>query len=96
MLDGFGIPYSAHSEVEDRAKAITDTAHRLRCDQIIMSTARKNSLTRLIEDSVTTKVLELTQVPVEVIAGNTVSKCGRYGIPAEIAAAVALFLAAED
>ena len=97
MLDGFGIPYSAHTEVGDRAKSITDTARRLRCDHIVMSTARKNSLTRLVENSVTNKVLELTSVPVEVIAGDSVSKYERYGIPAGIGTALALlFLAAAD
>ena len=97
MLDSFGIPYSTHTEVGDRAKSITDTARRLRCDQIVMSTARKNSLTRLVENSVTNKVLELTSVPVEVIAGDAVSKWERYGIPASIGTALALlFLAAID
>ena len=32
MLDGFSVPYSVHAEVGERAKAITDTARRLRCD----------------------------------------------------------------
>ncbi len=97
MLDGFGIPYSAHAEVGAKAKCIADTARRLRCDQIVMSTARKNSLTRWVENSVTNKVIELTTVPVEVIAGDTVSKWERYGIPASIGTALALlFLAAAD
>ena len=97
MLDGFGIPYSVHAEVGEKAKCITDTARRLRCDQIVMSTARKNSLTRWVENSVTNKVLELTSVPVEVIAGDAVSKWERYGIPAGIGTALALlFLAAAD
>ena len=96
MLDGFSIPYSVHAEVGERAKTITDTARRLRCDHIVMSTARKNSLTRLVEDSVTNKVLELTSVPVEMIAGDAVSKWERYGIPAGIGAVLALMLAAAD
>ena len=96
MLDGFGIPHSSHSEVGERAKSITDTARRLRCDHIVMSTARKNSLTRLVGTSVTNRVLELTSVPVEVIAGDAVSKWERYGIPAALAAALALLLAAAD
>jgi len=96
MLDGFGIPYSAHTELGERAKAIADAARRLRCDQIVMGTARKNSLTRLVENSVTNKVLELTSVPVEVIAGDAVSPWERYGIPATLAAALALLLAAAD
>ena len=96
MLDGFSIPYSAHAAVGDRAKTITETARRLRCDHIVMSTARKNSLTRLVENSVTNKVLEMTSVPVEVIAGDTVSKLERYGIPAALAAVLAALLAVAD
>jgi nucleotide-binding universal stress UspA family protein len=97
MLDGFSIPYSAHAEVGEKAKHITDAARRLRCDLIVMSTARKNSLTRWVENSVTNKVLELTDVPVEIIAGDAVSKWERFGIPAGIGTALALlFLAATD
>lgn len=59
-----------------------------------MSTAHKNSLTRLVENSVTNKVLELTTVPVEVIAGDSVSKVERYAIPAGLGAALALLIAA--
>ena len=96
VFDDLRIPYSAHAEVGDKAKLITDAARRLRCDQIVMGTARKNSLTRLVENSVTNKVLELTPVPVEVIAGDAVSKWERYGIPAGIGSAVALLLLAGD
>ena len=94
MLDNFSIPYSVHIEVGERAKRIADTARRLHCDQIVMSTARKNSLTRLVENSVTNKVIELTPVPVELIAGGTVSRWERYGIPAGLSALLALLLAA--
>jgi len=96
MLDSFGIPYSAHAEVGEKAKLIANMARRLRCDQIVMGTARKNSLTRLLENSVTNKVIELTTVPVEVIAGDTVSRWERYGIPAGLAAGLALALAAAE
>ena len=96
MLDGFGIPYSVHAELGEKAKIITDAARRLRCDHIVMSTARKNSLTRLVEGSVTNKVLALTSVPVEIIAGDAVSNWERYGIPAAVGAVLALILVAAD
>ena len=96
MLDRFGIPYSVHTMVGDRAECITATARRLRCNQVVMSTARKNSLTRLVENSVTNRVLALTSVPVEVIAGDAMSKWERYGIPAGVVAALALLLAIAD
>ncbi len=95
-LEKFGIPYAVHTAVGERAQVITDTARRLHCDQIVMSTSRKNSFTRLVEDSVTNRVLELTAVPVEVIAGDSVSKLEKYGIPAALAAAVAFALAADE
>jgi Ca2+-transporting ATPase len=94
MLDGLGVPYAVHIEIGERAERITAVAHRLRCDHIVMSSARKNSLTRLVESSTTNRVLELTSVPLEVIAGDAVSRWERYGIPAGVGGLIALLLAA--
>ena len=96
ILDGFGIPYAVHMAVGDQAERITETAKRLHCDEIVMSTARKNSLTRLVENSVTNRVLERTSVPVEIVAGDAVSPWERYGIPAALAGLIGLLLVAAD
>ena len=97
LLDRHAIPHAHHVAIGRRAETIVDTARRLRCDHIVMSTARKNSLTRMLEDSVTHRVLELTPVPVEVIAGAKISAIERYGVPAGVGAALAaLVLAALD
>jgi hypothetical protein len=93
MLDKSSVPYAVHVEVGDRARLITESARRLDCDEIVMATVRKNSLTRLVENSVTDKVLALTPVPVEIIAGDSMSKWERYGIPAAIGVALAAALA---
>jgi hypothetical protein len=51
----------------------------------------------MLEDSVTNRVLELTDIPVEVIAGNTASAWERWGIPAAVVSAIAaLMVAAVD
>jgi P-type Ca2+ transporter type 2C len=96
MLDNFAIPYATHTAVGDSARVIADTARRLHCDLIMMGTARKNSLTRLVETSVTNRVLELTSVPVEVVPGGSMSRWERYGIPAAIGGVLALVIAIED
>jgi nucleotide-binding universal stress UspA family protein len=96
ILDGFGIPYAVHMAVGDQAERITELAKRLHCDEIVMSTTRKNSLTRLVENSVTNRVLERTSVPVEIVAGDAVSPWERYGIPAALAALLGLLLVAAD
>jgi len=88
------VPYSTHTRVGDKAAIIVDEVRRLECNRIVMSTARKNSLTRMLEDSTTNRVLERTSVPVEVIAGESVSKIERYGLPAGLGAALALLIAA--
>ena len=44
----------------------------------------------------TNRVLELTTVPVEVIAGDTISNLERYGIPAAIGMGAHMVLAADD
>lgn len=97
VLEKYGVPYSQHVEKGDKAEVIVATAKRLRCNLIVMSTARKNSLTRMLESSVTNRVLELTRVPVEVISGDDISNIERYGVPAGIGAAItALLMVALD
>jgi len=96
MLEKSGISFAAHVELGDKAVIIDRFAQRLKVDRIVMGTARKNSLTRLIEDSVTNRVLELTQVPVEVVAGQAISVIERIGIPAGLGVALGLLVAAMD
>lgn len=91
------VPFHTHRVLgRDRAQSIVDTAQQLGCHHLVMGTARKNSLTRMLEDSVTARVLELTTLPVEVIAGDAVSKLERYGIPAGIAVGIGLLVLAGD
>jgi nucleotide-binding universal stress UspA family protein len=96
MLKRYGVPFVEHIELGDKAETITSAAQRLNVSQIVMGTARKNSFTRLVEDSVTNRVLELTQVPVQVVAGDAVSPLERFGVPAGIAALVLLAIAVVD
>lgn len=96
VLDSSGIPYTVHTEVGDKADCIADAARRLHCDRIVMGTARKSSLLRWAEDSVTDKVLERTTVPVEVVAGDAASNLERVGIPAGIGAGLVLVWMAID
>lgn len=88
VLDEAGVPYTVHVEVGDKADCIVATARRLQCDCIVMSTGRKSSLVRMVEQSVTNQVIERTTVPVEVIAGEPASKLERFGIPAGVGAGI--------
>ena len=94
LLDRAGIAHVDHAELGDRAERIAAVAERERCDLILMATARKDSLTRLVEASVTNRVIELATVPVEVVAGRAVSNWERFGIPAALAGGAAAILAA--
>jgi nucleotide-binding universal stress UspA family protein len=96
LLHMHGVPHATHIELGDKAETIDRMAQRLRVDQIVMGTARKNSLTRLIEDSVTNRVIEIARVPVEIIAGAEISKLEKYGLPAGLGAAIAAMLVAAD
>lgn len=95
-LTRFGVPHTQHVELGKRADVIVRVANRLQVSEIVMGTARKNSLTRLLEDSVTHRVIETAAMPVEIVPGEVVSKLERYGVPVAVAAAAALLVAAAD
>jgi YjbE family integral membrane protein len=84
LLVQAGLPHQVHWAVGDRAAEICRNAERLGVHHIVMGTARKSSLTRMLEDSVTSRVLEATPVPVEIVAGDAVSKWERWGLPAGV------------
>ena len=96
VLNRFGVPNESHLELGPRAETITRVADRLGVSEIVMGTARKNSLTRLIEDSVSQRVIETAAMPVKIVPGETVSKLERFGVPAGLAGLIALVLAAVD
>lgn len=93
MLNRAAIQHTDHVEFGDKAETIRDVANRLQVSQIVMGTARKNSLTRVVEDSVTNRVLEVVEVPVEIIVGRAVSRIETIGLPAGLSAAAAVLLA---
>lgn len=96
LLADAGVPHEAHAVAGDSAGEICHAATRLNIHHIVMGSARKNSVTRMIEDSVTNRVLEATPVPVEVVAGDAVSKWERWGVPMGALGAGGLLLLAID
>lgn len=92
ILDRAGVPYAYHVETGAKAETIRVTAERLGVDHIVIGTARKNSLTRLIQDSVTSNLLKVTRVPVEVIVGSEVSPIERFALPAGLGVVLGLLL----
>lgn len=95
-LSGAGIAHQVHERVGEPATTIAAEADRLGCSRIVMGTERKSALSRAVEDSVSTRVVAATRVPVELIAGAAPSAFVRWGLPAGLGAALALLLMAAD
>jgi nucleotide-binding universal stress UspA family protein len=89
LLDEAGVAHSVHTDVGDRVRCIADAARRLRCDRVVIGTARKSALVRALEDSLTTGLLERCPVPVEVIGGTPAGLIERVGVPAGVGVGVA-------
>lgn len=96
LLSRLGIAHACHVRVGSRARSIAELARELACDRIIMATARRNSLTRLTEDSVTEQVLQLTDVPMQVIATPHRSPVEAFGYAASLAAALGMVVLLVD
>jgi nucleotide-binding universal stress UspA family protein len=74
----------------DRAAVIVAKARELRAKRIVLGAARDNTLTRFVEDAVIEKVIEQAPVPVDVVAGKSVSRLERLGVPLGLGAALGL------
>ncbi len=94
LLSKAGVEHSVHMDRGDAAEAIVACAQKTQSQKIIMGTTRKNALSRFFEGSVVTKVMALTDLPVEVVAKENASKLQRFGIPIGVGLAF-LWLAVE-
>lgn len=90
LLGDAAIPNQVHAEVGDKARCIAEAARRLRCDRVVIGTASKSPLVRAVQNSLTSRLLEDCPVPVEVVVGTPAGVIERVGIPAGVAAGVAL------
>jgi YjbE family integral membrane protein len=81
LLDSAGIAYRTFTATGSRADVIARFAREHHCQRIVLGTARKNSLTRLLENSVTAGLLERATVPVQIVVGKEASRWERYGLP---------------
>jgi len=94
LLKNHNIPFTITHKSGDRAQIIASEAKRLHCHHIVMGTARKNSLTRLFENSTSNAVIELTPIPVEIIAGKSISPLERWAVPSVGIGAIATVITA--
>ena len=96
-LKRVGVSFSYSYVTGDKGEALRDEAMRLGCNRIVIGSAKKNTWSRLFENSTTAKLLETSDIPVEVITGKSLPIFERWGVPAMIAGAVtALMVSAID
>lgn len=96
VLTRFGAPTQVHHVRGDKAESIDRMARKLGVDEIIIGTRRKSGLTRLLESSVTQRLMAITNTPVEVVASGSETAAEKYGLPAGFGAALALLVAASE
>ena len=94
FLEKAGANFSFTYVTGDKGEALRDEAQRLECNRIVIGTSKKNTLSRLFENSTTAKLLEISDIPVEVVTGKTLSTLERWGIPALGAGAATALMAA--
>lgn len=93
FLEKAGVNFSFTHVAGDRGEALRDEAVRLGCNRIVIGSAKKNTLSRLFENSTTAKLLEISDIPVEVVTSKTLPVLERWGIPALGAGAAAALMA---
>ena len=93
FLEKSGVSFAFSYASGDKGEALRDEAVRLGCSRIVIGSSKKNSLSRLFENSATAKLLEISDIPVEVVTGSSLPALERWGIPALGAGAATALMA---
>jgi nucleotide-binding universal stress UspA family protein len=93
LLNEASLPHSVHMSKGDVVESIVACAQSLRCDRIVMGTARKNAVVRFIEGSIINRVIGQSDIPVEVIAKERGTLFERFAVPVGLGAGLMLLWA---
>ena len=94
LLDSVGMSYEIHLQASNNIpETILNTAKRLGCSQIMMGSDRSDALARFLNNSVTSKLLAKSELPVEVVLDGEASKFQRWVLPAGAGAAMIVLIA---
>ena len=95
LLDGAGIQYRKVAATGDIAATIAAIADSLPVDHIVLGATRRPGWWQALFSPVP-RILELAQVPVEVIGDGRATMFERFGLPAGVGLGVTALLIAAD
>lgn len=94
-LSQAGVPLRAVTEVGAPAARIAAVAEREAVDEVMIGVGRHPAWLRWVNPSIAQGVMELTDIPVTVLARGRAGAFERYALPAGLAGIAALLYAAE-
>ena len=94
-LSRSGVPFRAVAETGRPAERIAAVAEREGVDEVLIGTGRHPPWLRWLNPSIAQGVMARTDIPVTVFARGQAGLLERYALPAGIAGAATLLLAAE-
>lgn len=94
-LSRAGVPFRATTELGEPAERIAAVAERECVDEVMIGVGRHPAWLRWVNPSIAQGVMELTDIPVTVLARGRAGAFERYALPAGLAGLAALLYAAE-
>jgi nucleotide-binding universal stress UspA family protein len=94
-LSQAGVPFRAMTELGKPAERIAAAAERENVDEVMIGVGRHPAWLRWVNPSIAQGVMELTDIPVTVLARGRAGAFERYALPAGLAGIAALLYAAE-
>ena len=94
-LSQAGVPFRAMTELGIPAERIAGVAERENVDEVMIGVGRHPAWLRWVNPSIAQGVMELTDIPVTVLARGRAGTFERYALPAGLAGIAALLVAAD-
>jgi nucleotide-binding universal stress UspA family protein len=95
IVEMSSIPCHAHSAAGAVVPVIAATAKRLRCHEIVVGASRRGLLGRLLANSVSTQLLEVSSLPVRVIPTAPAPLVEALALPAGLSLLALLIFAGD-
>jgi nucleotide-binding universal stress UspA family protein len=90
VVEFHGVPCGTHAAAGAVVDVVAATASRLRCHEIVIGARRRGAIGRLLANSISTRLLEVSAVPVRIIPAARAPFLDSLALPAGLGLALYL------
>ena len=88
LVRNSGVPYTSYMMVGTTESCVAELAQKLKCSEIVIGASPQGALGHFFSNSLATRLLDASSIPVKIVPGEPVNMARRFALPVGLGLAI--------